>query len=494
MATRENQGLQIALIIFLMITVGLAISTYYFFRQAEEQTKTAEAAEAKAKAADTLAKSRHYQLQSLKYMIGVPNITPEGLAALKVGLTPDEGMKEIDAIKRDYDNDMAMFDDTIPVENRNWRTLPQFMLSSLMKRTNDAVTAALAEQKQFKDKEALTAQEQARVAAAMDGLATAKADVAKQLADFTDQVQKSAKGKDELEDQLKKSGQELATVTEDLREKLTNSETKVRDLNVEVATKGDKIKDLTNESFERPHGKVTFVNLRNNTVYINLGRADGLQRQVTFSVYDQGINTLEVPDAALLEKEEDKPKSKRKASIEVIDVLDDHLAEARILDDKVTDPILPGDNIFTPGWRPGQKLEFALAGKLDLDGDRVSDSEKVKNMILTNGGVITYELPENGKDATGRITVNTRFLVIGDRPTEQSDDKALAAFANALNTADRNGVQQVSLKDLVAEMGWKGTDRTVKLGTTGAADVGKKDESKFRARPKPAAAAERSAF
>ena len=37
MATRENQGLQIALIIFLMITVGLAISTYYFFRQAEEK-------------------------------------------------------------------------------------------------------------------------------------------------------------------------------------------------------------------------------------------------------------------------------------------------------------------------------------------------------------------------------------------------------------------------------------------------------------------------
>ena len=52
MATRENQGLQIALIIFLMLTVGLAISTYVYFRSSEEQTKVAEAAEAKAKASD----------------------------------------------------------------------------------------------------------------------------------------------------------------------------------------------------------------------------------------------------------------------------------------------------------------------------------------------------------------------------------------------------------------------------------------------------------
>mgnify|MGYP003520633522 CR=1 FL=1 len=39
MAARENTGLQAALIIFVMITIGLAISTYMYFRASEEAEK-----------------------------------------------------------------------------------------------------------------------------------------------------------------------------------------------------------------------------------------------------------------------------------------------------------------------------------------------------------------------------------------------------------------------------------------------------------------------
>jgi hypothetical protein len=231
-------------------------------------------------------------------------------------------------------------------------------------------------------------------------------------------------------------------------------------------------------------------------VYINLGSADGLRRQVTFSVYDPKVNTLVLPDAAKLGTDAEEIKGpERKASIEVTKILGDHLAEARILEDDVSDPILPQDNIFTPAWRPGQKLQFALIGKMDLDGDRISDREKVRSMILANGGEIVFELLDNGKPAPGNrsINVNTRFLVIGDRPEETSDENVRKDFNNAIGAADSNGVQQISVKELTNYMGWKSTDRTVKLGTTGAADVDDKkkpSDSGFRVRPRPAAPAD----
>ena len=39
MASRESQGLQIALILFVMVTVVLAVTTYLYFRKAEEKIR-----------------------------------------------------------------------------------------------------------------------------------------------------------------------------------------------------------------------------------------------------------------------------------------------------------------------------------------------------------------------------------------------------------------------------------------------------------------------
>lgn len=487
MATRENQGLQIALIVFLMITVVLAISTYYFFRQAEEQTKVADAAKDRATQAEAATKSKHYQVQAMKLMLGDASVTPDGLNALKAGLPADDNMKQVDTTMAEFLKDMQMFDETVPPENRNYRTLPKFLLASLMKRSSDLSKALDDVKAQFAAKDALTKATTDQVKVAMDGMATAKANLTAAEKTFADQAAESNKQKADIQAIADKNAKETETVKTESDKKIAVLQKEKTDALATNKGLADKLTTLQTDTFERPHGQVTFVNLRNNTVYINLGRADGLQRQVTFSVYDPAINTLEVPNAALLQKEEDRPKGpKRKASIEVVQVLDDHLSEARILEDSSADPILPGDNIFTPAWRPGQKLEFALVGKLDLNGDRISDREKVKNMIAANGGVVTCELVENAKTPTGAISVNTRYLVIGDRPDETTDDTTRAAFNNILGAAERHGVQQVSIKDLVSLMGWKGTDRTVKLGSSAApeADTKKKE---FRTRTPGAA-------
>ena len=74
---------------------------------------------------------------------------------------------------------------------------------------------------------------------------------------------------------------------------------------------------------------------------IDLGYADALHAMVPFDVYAAGAARL-APDG-------------RKGRIEVTRVLETHLAEARMVSQKETDPLIPGDKIRSTTWLPGQK-------------------------------------------------------------------------------------------------------------------------------------------
>ena len=91
-------------------------------------------------------------------------------------------------------------------------------------------------------------------------------------------------------------------------------------------------------TIDRPLGEVTWVDQRSATVWINLGRADSLDRQTSFSVYSADAD--------------DVGKAKKRATIEVTRITGDHSSEARITEDKNSDPITLGDKIFTPLWSP----------------------------------------------------------------------------------------------------------------------------------------------
>ena len=113
-------------------------------------------------------------------------------------------------------------------------------------------------------------------------------------------------------------------------------------------------------------------------------------------------------------------KDAKKGTIEVTQILGDHLAEARIIDDSLIDPLVPGDKIYTPLWDPGHPERFAIAGKIDIDGDGRDDHERLKNLILLSGGVVDADLQPDGKQ-TGTMTVDTRDLIIGPAPLKLAD-------------------------------------------------------------------------
>ena len=149
---------------------------------------------------------------------------------------------------------------------------------------------------------------------------------------------------------------------------------------------------------------------------------------------------------------------KRKARIEVIDV-QDHMSEARILEDSPANPIISGDVIETPAWTPGQHIHFALALKMDINKDGVDDYDLVRNVILMNGGVIDAELRPDGT-RIGNIDANTRYFVVGQRPDENTSSDTLKKFITFEQDRQNFSVKKIQVNELLGLMGWKSEERT----------------------------------
>ena len=129
-------------------------------------------------------------------------------------------------------------------------------------------------------------------------------------------IQTAQKKIDEYDAARKKAEEDLATqrnAFDDFREALEKSQAELQKslddqrtkYEAQVAERDKTIKDLTDqnaklehavanlienrkdepESFEVADGRISWVN-QNGTVWINLGTADSLRRQVTFSVFD----------------------------------------------------------------------------------------------------------------------------------------------------------------------------------------------------------------
>ncbi|MCP3695296.1 MAG: hypothetical protein GY917_24065 [Planctomycetaceae bacterium] len=192
---------------------------------------------------------------------------------------------------------------------------------------------------------------------------------------------------------------------------------------------------------------MTLVNDRKGTVWINLGLADGLRELTTFGVYD-------FKEDGVMRNEKEI-----KARIQVIKVLDQHLSEARITEDELQDPILPGDQIHSPAWQAGTRIHFALAGFFDVNGDGKSDRETIRNMIASVGGIIDAEVHDDGSK-TGKITARTRYVI-------KSDYEKLGGakgYHDLMNEIQFHDVEQISLESFLNYVGWKQETLWVTLG------------------------------
>ena len=256
---------------------------------------------------------------------------------------------------------------------------------------------------------------------------------------------------------------ELAQEKEGREKERKNLQNLIGQLEIRIDVMRDKIDTLEGVSFEVADGLIRRVENASNSVWIDLGEADGLKTRMTFSVYSkesQGVG---------------RGAEDVKGKIEVTRLLGAHMAEARIVENDLYRPIVPNDLIYTPIWSPGLVEKISLVGMVDLDNDGKSDREQFKQLMAVSGAVLDNEITDEGErlPADGKITVHTKFLVLGDVPDPTTlvseKDKAInqkitGHLTELRKEARANGVRIIKINDFLAHVGFQSKRRLFRPG------------------------------
>jgi hypothetical protein len=429
MATRDNQGLQIALIIFVMLTIVLIVTTYMFFRSFSDQRDKATALEQQNLDKDTKMRSAIAEAADLKSLITA---------------APNEG---VDVLKKTAAEEFQVHGENLTDKNQNYRGLVEQLIAKIRKH-EAAITTLTAQAAELNDKiktndeaaQKQIASYDQQMAKATDDLKGERQTFNDNRKTLTDQQTQLAAGFEAKQQQRDQAVQEYTGQVSTLTDNLAKTEKLLAALRNKEA--------LESKAIEFPDGKVTHVNQKSRLVWLNVGPAEGLRRQTSF---------------VIVAPEDGNPiKSTPKGMIEVVRLTGAHQAEARIVEDDLSNPIMPGDNIFSVVWQAGRGEHFALAGRMDIDGDGESDRQRIRDLISLNGGIIDAEVTDDGQ-RSGQMSVDTKYLVLGARPdAEGAADRE--AYSSLFSEAQALGVETIPLARFVDYMGYKLEDRTVNLG------------------------------
>ena len=132
MASRENQGLHIALILLIMLTVGLCVISYVFYSKSERRRVEAEDAVNRATQSKKDLDTANFKVQTLTYMIKGGSKTwtqmDEELANFPGGDASDTTMAEI---RKNFKANMLAYgaEGQESESARNYQSLPTFLLA-----------------------------------------------------------------------------------------------------------------------------------------------------------------------------------------------------------------------------------------------------------------------------------------------------------------------------------------------------------------------------
>ena len=263
-----------------------------------------------------------------------------------------------------------------------------------------------------------------------------------------------------LETETKKQIEAQNQIAADFKEASDNLQTINRDLSARVD-------ELSNADYERADGSVVFSDQVQKIARLNIGSKDGVRPLTTFNVFP--------PDTISMTTD------KAKGSVQVVRTLGDHLCEAKILEDEMSNPIQSGDLVYTPLWRPGKVIRYALDYKLDVDGDGFSDVSQLVNLIQSSGAEVAAWIDDDG-GMHGEIDDDVYALVyspddVGElirRDFTKSEDeraKLQSMEAEYRNKAEAKGIRMIALPDFLAAIGYKETAKITRYREKNGVDL-----------------------
>ena len=185
-----------------------------------------------------------------------------------------------------------------------------------------------------------------------------------------------------------------------------------------------------------PDGKVVYVDSASRSVSLSIGAEDGVRRGMTFRVFRP--DSVGRPGKAIATLEVTKLKGSR--------------STAAIRQNNLLKPILTGDLVYSPVLRHRGTESFALAGKLDIDGDGKDDALRLRRFIERQGGRIDLYIDPQGA-IEGKMTLSTKYVVMDDK-SEQGDKEYLELLSRLHTEAIDHGIPVISARRFADEIGF----------------------------------------
>lgn len=464
-----------------IVSALMLVGLFFLWNYASTQAKEAEAAKASASNNATELGKAKLKSDRLLSMLGQGNFNETELDSLKGQMAGDAQMEQLE---KSFDNDMDLLGANVEVQNKNYAGLAKTLM--------DVIKDRNIEHKKFRDREE---QLRGELTTVIDRETKRANDAEKKQAELTSELEtlktqyqedrtKLTSEMDQLKDRLQTANEKYSKLEAEKKRVEDTYQAEVAQLKDRIAQQAAEIVRLRYEDFDTPQGKIVNVTEGGQVVWLNIGRRAGLKENVRFVVLSS--DTLKVTDA------------KEKAKIIITKVVDNDLAQGRVIEGNIKQPILPGDFVYSPAWQPGRKVHFALVGLLDADGDGRDDRETIRNLILLNGGEIDYDLTPEGRVVKDEMTVNTRYLVVGPSgvgaelmaagdAAGSGVKKIVKDYNSAKEKAKELGVIEISVEKLLSYLQAGNADKSIPLGSAvRASDFKATDDDKsFFRRPTP---------
>ncbi len=466
MAVRDRNlfAWQAYVITMSFVSVGLLLGMFFLWRGYSDLSTKFESTNADLTTARTTVQTSQGRVDRLLSMLGYGDYTDADLTEMANKFATDE---ELAQVEKDFAEQMKLFPPNQPISEKNLLKLPKFLTDTIRLR-NEAIEKARADlnkaQQEMNAKIADAEKARDGAQAAQDA---AEKDLANERQAF---AQERARLNAEKEEALAK----YAEYKKDFDVKLVNLQNEnqrltivARDQTETISQQMEEINQFRNPDFAAPQGEIRKVYNGGEEVWINLGQDDGLRVGVPFSVIDE--SAINISEA--------EPKAK----LVVTNIVSDHLSRANITSYDYRNPVVTGDKIYSPAWRPGRTVGFALVGNMDINGDLKDDIEQIKELIRISGAKIDEVMdpkgvrtgPEgNGTDPG--MSANTEFLVLGTdltvapnsaSPGQLAEQQARAeTYKQFISEARRKGIIEINLDKLMGYLKTDNSDRTVPLG------------------------------
>lgn len=487
----SGRGLIVTLVFFILLSIILGVTTYFGY---DGQTQLADAkkkADADKKGMQDSRDWNRFQALVYKAYLGHKLTQKEtedltlAYPGYKGGSLKGDDKEEVDKVLDKMDKAFG-FDQEKKAPKKTFQeaideltaraTKAEKDLEETVKAKDDALTKL---QGQLKLLQADNRKLQEDLKAAND----------KTVAKGTDDQDQIKKGQEALAALGKEKEEEVKKLTDDLAKKvaelaqLTKKNTEL-EKNIERLQGQSKIASVSLLDHDRPKGKIVSIDRTGRMPVIDLGSADNIKPQLTFSVFGAGPggqpirHEVEGPDGKKVVDENGKPITVGKGTVEVVNVLSEHRAQVRVtgLRKPDADPLVPGDLLFNPAWSPNLKQHVAIAGIIDLTGEGAVDSpdaqmrilrEFIRNLEAQNMVVDSYvDLKE--LKIQGEITRQTDYLIVGDLPNVAARDvnkegnprveragKVSTLVTDMQKKANQNAVNLITLRKFLAVTGYQ---------------------------------------